>query len=91
MIKKQENTKDEFYDNIIKIQEVVDNHDNFLFYFSPDPDAVGVSIAFALYLRHIHKESTIFLPEGFDPNLDLLFDIASYNNIKVIKDIRKTL
>lgn len=89
MIKKQENTKEEFYGNISKIHEVFTNNDSFFYYFSPDPDAVGVSIAFALYLRQIHKDSTIFLPEGFDPNLDFLFDIAEYNKIKIIKQFEE--
>ncbi|HOV12903.1 MAG TPA: hypothetical protein PK771_01360 [Spirochaetota bacterium] len=91
MIKKQENTMEDIKINIFKIQEIIESHDNFFFYFSPDPDAVGVSIAFALYLRHMHKESAIYLPEGFDPNLDFLFDIASYNKIKIIKEFDKVL
>lgn len=91
MIKKQENTYEEIIVNTDKIQSIIETYDFFFFYFSPDPDAVGVSIAFALYLRHFHKESAIYLPEGFDPNLDFLFDVASYNNIKIIKEFQETL
>ena len=39
----------------------------------------------------MNKEVAIYLPEGFDPNLDFLFDIASYNKIKIIKDLDSVL
>ena len=89
MIKKKEDTKEEFLENIKKITDLINKNDNFFFYFSPDPDAVGVSIAFSLFLRQNYKDCVIFLPEGFDPNLDFLFDVASYNKIRIIKDVHK--
>ncbi|HOJ64260.1 MAG TPA: hypothetical protein PLE45_07545 [Spirochaetota bacterium] len=85
---KRDLTKEEFFSNIEKIKEIIKKNRFFFFYFSPDPDAVGCSVAFSLYLRqHYNKECYIYLPEGFDQNLDFLFDIAVYNNINVIKEI----
>lgn len=85
---KRELTKEEFLSNIEKIKDIIKKNKFFFFYFSPDPDAVGCSIAFSLYLRqHHNKECYIYLPTGFDENLDFLFDIAVYNNINVIKEI----
>lgn len=87
MDRKRELSKEEFISNVEDIKDIIKKNKFFFFYFSPDPDAVGCSIAFALYLRQHNKECYIYLPGGFDRNLDFLFDIAVYNNINVIKEI----
>jgi nanoRNase/pAp phosphatase (c-di-AMP/oligoRNAs hydrolase) len=86
MIKKVEFTRDEFLSGIQKIKDLIDNNSKFFFYFSPDPDAVGISIAFSLFLRNRNKECYIYLPEGFDQNLNFLFEIASYNSIIILRE-----
>ncbi|MBP5705793.1 MAG: hypothetical protein J6W76_00805, partial [Spirochaetales bacterium] len=78
---------DRFISNANKINEIIRTEKSFIFYFSPDPDAVGASVALALYIRRHSKECTIYLPDGFDKNLDFLFDIAIYNNINVVQDM----
>ena len=78
---------DRFISNANKINEIIRTEKSFIFYFSPDPDAVGASVALALYIRRQGKECTIYLPDGFDKNLDFLFDIAIYNNINVVQDM----
>lgn len=87
MEKKEPLSKEQFISNSTIIQNIAKNNSEFVFYFSPDPDAVGASIAFALYLRSLDKSCTIYLPDGFDSNLDFLFDVAVYNSINIIKDI----
>ncbi|HNZ27899.1 MAG TPA: hypothetical protein PLG34_08120 [Spirochaetota bacterium] len=87
MDKKEEISQEVFKKNIALFEEVLNNSSDYLFYFSPDPDAVGISIALALYLRERDKNCVIFLPEGCDPNLDFLFDIAVYNKIIISGDI----
>ncbi len=86
-IQKDPLSKDLFIDNANKINEIIKKNKSFVFYFSPDPDAVGASVALALYIRSHRRECTIYLPDGFDKNLDFLFDIAIYNNINVVQDI----
>ena len=78
---------DQFISNANKINEIIRTGKSFIFYFSPDPDAVGASVALALYIRRYGKECIIYLPDGFDKNLDFLFDIAIYNNINVVQDM----
>ena len=72
MIKKVKNTEEEFYNNINEIQSTTENNNNFLFYFSYDPDAIGASIAISLFLRRKNKECYIYLHESIDPNLSFL-------------------
>lgn len=76
-----------FKNSVKSIAKIIDDNKNFFFYFSPDPDAVGSSIAVALYLNSLMKKSCLYLPEGFDPNLNFLFKIAEYNNIDVIMEL----
>lgn len=87
MSSKIEMTKEQVAHHSKKILEIVRDNDYFFFYFSPDPDAVGVSVAFSLFLKNRNKKSLIYLPEGFNSNLDFIFKIANYNDIKIIKDI----
>lgn len=89
MDKKEEISQEIFKKNIALFEGILNNNSDYLFYFSPDPDAVGISIALALYLRSRDKNCAIFLPEGFDPNLDFLFDVAVYNKINISGDIAK--
>ena len=89
MIKKVKNSEEEFYSNIKDIQNIIENNNTFLFYFSYDPDAIGASIAISLFLKRNNKESYIYLPETIDPNLYFLTKILSYNSIKIIKNINK--
>lgn len=88
-VQKDPLSDEDFIKNANKINEIIKSQKNFLFYFSPDPDAVGTSVALALYIRLLNKQCTIFLPDGFDKNLDFLFDIAVYNNINVAQDLDK--
>ncbi len=88
---KVKNSEKEFYKNIKKIQSIVNDKENFLFYFSYDPDAIGSSIALSLFLRKKNKECFIYLPETFDPNLSFLLDITLHNNIKIIKESTKII
>ena len=86
MIKRIETTKEEFYNSVEKIREIIKNNNNFLFLFSPDPDAVGTSIAFGIFLKMLNKNSSVFLSNGFDKNSSFLFDIAKYNNIDILRN-----
>lgn len=86
-IRKDPLKPDQFINNANKIDEAIKKNSCFVFYFSPDPDAVGASVALALYIRRYGKECIIYLPDGFDRNLDFLFDIAIYNNINVVQDM----
>lgn len=88
---KVEIDKDNFLEYSRKIQSVIDKNKSFFFYFSPDPDAVGVSIALALFLKNSDKSSMIFLPEGYDHNLDFLIKIANYNNILILSNVDSVL
>ncbi len=76
-----------------KIIDVIQKHDRYFFYFSPDPDAVGTSIAFALFLKNNYpnKDCIIFMPDGYDPNLDFLFKIASFNDIHIMHDVNTVI
>jgi nanoRNase/pAp phosphatase (c-di-AMP/oligoRNAs hydrolase) len=94
MTKKVESKREEFLINIKKISELIGKYDKFFFYFSPDPDASGISVAFSLFLKQKNKDAFIYLPEGVDSNLDFLFDIATYNDIIILKkseDVEKMI
>jgi nanoRNase/pAp phosphatase (c-di-AMP/oligoRNAs hydrolase) len=91
LTKKTECSTKEYLANIQKIHTVFQEWSSYLFYFSPDPDAVGSSIALALYLRLLEKDCYIYLPDGFDPNLNFLFDIAQYNSIEILKNDEQLL
>jgi nanoRNase/pAp phosphatase (c-di-AMP/oligoRNAs hydrolase) len=87
MMKKTESNFEEFQENIKAVSVLLEKYSNYFFYFSPDPDAVGLSIAMSLYLKNMNKDCYIFLPEGFDTNLNFVFEIAKFNNIIIIRDI----
>lgn len=89
MIKKIKISDEVFYKNIQKIQTIMNKNLNFIFYFSYDPDAVGSSIALALYLKKIKKDCYIYQPDPIDQNLNFLIDMAIYNGIKIIKSSGK--
>jgi len=91
MIKKKLFSDKIFETNAYKFISEIDNNSDFLFYFSPDPDAIGASIAISLYLSKKSKNSTIFLPDIINPNLDFLLKIAVYNNIYIISDLEEMI
>ncbi len=91
MVKKKLFSEKGFETNAYKFISEIDNNSDFLFYFSPDPDAIGASIALSLYLSRKSKNSTIFLPDIINPNLDFLLKIAVYNNIYIISDLEEML
>lgn len=70
---------------------IIESNSVFFFYFCPDPDAVGASVALALYLVRENKECIIFLPDGVDQNLDFILDIAKYNNIFILSEPNEVL
>ncbi len=86
MKKRKDSTEAEFASNVEKIRAIIKDNDNFLFLFSPDPDAVGTSIAMGVFLRMLNKNSAMFLSSGFDKNLSFLLDIAKYNKIEMIRN-----
>ena len=79
----------DFLKNSIKIMNELNNNNTFLFYFNHDPDAIGSSLALALFLQHQKKESIIYLPGGTESTLDFILDIVEYNHIIIEKDINK--
>ncbi|MBN2545373.1 MAG: hypothetical protein JXB50_06230 [Spirochaetes bacterium] len=91
MIKKKLFSDKSFEANVYKFISDINDNSDFLFYFSPDPDAIGASIALSLYLSRKSKNSTIFLPDIINPNLDFLLKIAVYNNIYIISDLEEML
>lgn len=94
MNKKNNLSPEEFIRTSKEIYTLINEQENFFFYFSPDPDAIGVSVAFALFLKKLQKNCILYLPEGFNKNLDFMFDISKYNNIIVLMDleeVKKTL
>ena len=86
-MKKIESDFSEFQRNIESVNLLIKKYSNFFFYFSPDPDAVGLSIAMSLYLKNLEKDCYIFVPEGFDANLNFMFRMAEFNNIHIIHDM----
>jgi nanoRNase/pAp phosphatase (c-di-AMP/oligoRNAs hydrolase) len=86
-MKKNESDFNEFQNNIESVSRLLNEYSNYFFYFSPDPDAVGLSIALSLYLKNKEKDCYIYLPEGFDVNLNFMFEIAKFNDIRIIRDI----
>lgn len=84
---KVEMNDEDFSKKTFDILELSKNSSDFFFYFSPDPDAIGVSIAFALFLNKLGKRNFMYLPDGFDYNLNFLLKIAEYNDIGVYRNL----
>ena len=76
---KIEINEEEFIKKTFQILDMINDSTSFFFYFSPDPDAIGVSIALALFLNSLEKKSVVYLPNGYDYNLNFLIKIAEYN------------
>ncbi len=85
-MEKLETEKDIIKNNLISTIKLIEDNDYYFFYFSPDPDAIGSSMALALYLASINKKCFILLPEQLDKNLNFISDIANYNKIKFISN-----
>lgn len=79
--------KEEFSFNVKKIQTLINENDNFFFYFSPDFDSVCCSLSLVLYLKRIKKNALIYFPLKKDKSYDFLLKIADYNRISIISDL----
>ncbi len=84
---KIEINEEQFIKKTFQIVDMINDSKSFFFYFSPDPDAIGVSIALALFFNSLEKKSIVYLPSGYDYNLNFLIKIAEYNHIKIINDV----
>ncbi len=83
-MEKKETPEENIKLNLSKLLSCIENNCCFLFYFSPDPDAIGASLAMSLYLRSINKKSAMLIPDGMDKNLNFLNEIAIYNGIDIL-------
>ena len=80
-------SKEQFECNSKKLQDLINERNDFFFYFSPDFDSVCSSLSFAIYLKRLKKNSLIYFPLEENAGFDFLFKIADYNKISIISDL----